>query len=151
MNSKDLNNFIAGIWIIAAVWDSETTFKGVYDIWNSGLVAFLFTLFINGILLFSFMKIEHETLRGLRILGLVLAIVGDLYTAIKGNISLAKSQFEIEDVFGAYMVTAFLTLFSLIGTFFTAYNINQTVIKNDAIAEAELEKKKQEELLKKKD
>jgi hypothetical protein len=77
--------FVPGLF-----WDAGTTFSGVSQYTNGGLFPFVLTVFINGILAFTFIKLQKTEfvglLSGLMWLG---AFAGDLTTSFFGNWNVA--------------------------------------------------------------
>jgi hypothetical protein len=75
------------------VWDVITTFGGISSIINSGAFAVVLTIFINGILAITFVKLEKSDtmsfLSGVMWLG---AISGDLITSFFGNLRVTEIE-----------------------------------------------------------
>lgn len=72
-------------------WDASTTFSGISQFSNSLLFAVVLTIFINGILAFTFIRLQKTDFIGYLSGGIWLAaFAGDLSTSFFGNWNVAE-------------------------------------------------------------
>ena len=73
------------------VWDVITTFGGISSVVNGGTFAFVLTIFINGILAITFVRLQKNDIIGFISGAMWLgAISGDLTTSFFGNWRVAE-------------------------------------------------------------
>ena len=112
---------ILGFGVIAvagSLWDVWTSAKGVYVYTDATpFVAIAVTFFMNGILLVSCKQFDDENMQiGLFVL-VIVALLGDLYTAYKGNRALLG---ESED-FAVEFLAGIMTVATVGCTLLTSY------------------------------
>ncbi len=72
------------------IWDASTTFSGISQYSNGGLFPFVLTIFINGILAFTFIRLQKTDFIGFLSGAMWLAaFAGDLSTSFFGNMNVA--------------------------------------------------------------